>query len=84
LIASHPFNPRKGSTTILKEHYQGLRKRPPRTKAIVEQAFKDLFPENDLFLEKLLAQYKFNSTHHLRKILSLLTSYPQDSLREAF
>jgi len=50
----------------------------------VEQAFKELFPENDLFLEKLLAQYKFNSTHHLRKILSLLTSYPQDSLREAF
>ena len=57
LIASHPFNPRKGSTTILKEHYEGLRKRPPRTKAIVEQAFKELFPENDLFLEKLLAQY---------------------------
>jgi len=84
LIASHALSPKKGSTTILQEHYEGLRKRPPRTKAIVEQAFKELFPQDDLFLEKLLAQYKFNSTHHLREILSLLTSYPQESLRETF
>ena len=84
LIASHPLNPQKGSTILLKEHYEGLRKRPPRTKAIVEQTFKELFPEHDLFLEKLCAHYTCNSTHHLRGILSLLTSYPKDSLRETF
>lgn len=84
LIAFHPLSQKKGSTVILKEHYEGLRKRPPRTRAVVEQAFRELFPEDGLFLEKLLAQYKFNSTYHLREILSLITSYPKDSLKEAF
>jgi transposase len=84
LIALHPLSRTKGNTVILKEHYEGLRKRPPRTRLVVRQTFKELFPDDGLFMEKLLAQYKFNSTHHLREILSLLTSYPKDSLREAF
>jgi transposase len=84
LIAWHHLSKKKGLITMKKEHYAGLRQGPPNTRALVVKVFQELFPEQTLFLEKLLAQNKFNATVHLREILELVRSYPKPELRHAF
>ncbi|MEM3421965.1 MAG: hypothetical protein QW315_06900, partial [Candidatus Hadarchaeum sp.] len=53
LIASHPLSPRKGAIILVEDHYRGLRKGTPKTRALLEQAFLERFPQQQLFLEKL-------------------------------
>jgi transposase len=84
LIAQHNLSEKKGTINIKKEHYEGLRKRTPYTRTLVIQVFQEIFPEWTLFLEKLLAQYKFNATAQLRQILDLARTYPKEKMVEAF
>lgn len=84
LIARHDLASKKGTLNMKKEHYEGLRQRPPNTRALVVKVFQDIFPDQTIFLEKLLAQYKFNAVDQLREILNLVRSYPKDEIRRAF
>lgn len=84
LIARHDLASKKGTLNMKKEHYEGLRQRPPNTRAVVVKVFQEVFPDQTLFLEKLLAQYKFNAVDQLREILNLVRSYPKEEIRRAF
>lgn len=84
LIASHTISLRKGSVVIDHMHYEGLRKQSPRTLVNLKRVFIEEFPDDTLFMEKLLAQYKWNSHHHLRAILELVPLYAKEHIREAF
>jgi len=84
LIARHELATKKGTLNMKKEHYEGLRQRPPNTRAMVVKVFQEIFPDQTIFLEKLLAQYKFNAVDQLRELLNLVRSYPKDEIRRAF
>ncbi|MGQ9595695.1 MAG: IS21 family transposase [Anaerolineae bacterium] len=84
LIASHLLSRRKGVTVLEEAHYEGLRRQPPRTRVLLEQAFLEHFPAHRPFLEKLYAQQRFNHVAHLRGILELATLFPRETLERAF
>jgi len=84
LLARHPLALQKGEVVTQEAHYEGLRQRLPQGKLLAVKVFQDLFPEDRLFLEKLLAQCKFNATTQLRQILDLAQVYPPAELRRAF
>ena len=71
LIAQHVISKQKGMTIMNKEHYEGLRKRVPRTKAMLEKEFMELFPEERRFFEALIAQQKHNPIYHLQAIIEM-------------
>ncbi len=83
-LASHKLCPRKGAIVIDESHYEGLRKQSPRTLTNLKKAFLESFPQESLFMEKLLAQYKWNAHAHLRNILELAALFPVENIREAF
>ena len=83
-IAVHRLAAKKGSVVIEEAHYEGLRKQSPRTLANLKRVFSEEFPEDTLFLEKLLAQYKWNAHHHLRSLLELAALYSKEHMQEAF
>lgn len=58
--ASHPLSSRKGAIILVEDHYHGLRKGTPKTRALLEQAFLEPFPQQQLFLEKLYPEQKMN------------------------
>ena len=86
VLARHWLNPDPGSTNVVREHYQGLREQSGSRKSLLGRVFQQRFPEERAgrFLEKLLAQYKFNATFQLQRILSLVTSYPRAAILSAF
>jgi hypothetical protein len=84
LLARHALALQKGAVVTQAEHYEGLRQRLPQGKLLAVKVFQDLFPEDRLFLEKLLAQCKFNATTQLRQILDLAQVYPRAELRRVF
>lgn len=84
LVAEHLLSRRKGVTVLDQAHYEGLRRQPPRTRVLLEQAILLRFPDQRLFLEKLYAQQKFNHVAHLRGILELASLYPREALERAF
>jgi transposase len=86
VLARHRLNPVPGSTNIDREHYQGLREQSGSSKSLLGRVFQQRFPEERAgrFLEKLLAQYKFNATFQLQRILALLASYPRAAILLAF
>ena len=84
LIASHPLSSRKGAIILVEDHYRGLRKGTPKTRALLEQAFLERFPQQQIFLEKLYAQQKMNLVIHLRSILALAENYPAKTMEKAF
>lgn len=83
-IATHPLSRKKGITVLVQEHYAGLRRRAPRTRVLLERAFREHFPDQDAFLEKLYAQQKLNPVAHLRPIVELAGLYPREALLQAF
>lgn len=83
-IAQHNLSVKKGTINIKKEHYEGLRQRPSHTRALVIQVFSELFPDQTLFLDKLLAQRKFDAIRHLKAILDLARIYPKAKMAEVF
>jgi len=84
LIARHLLALQKGAVVTQDAHYDGLRQRLPQGKMLAVKVFQDLFPEDRLFLEKLLAQCKGNATTQLRQILDLARVYPKADLQRAF
>jgi len=84
LIATHPVAAKKGLTVLEQEHYAGLRQRMPVTKVVLSAAFLARFPEQQAFLEGLLAQHQPNPSLPLRAVLDLVAVYPDAALRAAF
>lgn len=84
LLASHPLSQKKGSVNTMPEHYAGLRTARDGYKALMIEVFKERFPDDEPFLEKLLSQYKFNATQQLRRIFRLHQCYGTPAVRAAF
>lgn len=61
-----------------------MRRAAPRTRALLEKAFLERFPDQANFLDRLYAQQKINPAYHLRGILELASLYPREALLEAF
>lgn len=83
-LASHARAPKKGMTVICPEHYTGLRRPTPLTKTVLTAALLARFPEQQCFVEGLLAAYPTSPAVPLRAILDLTALYPDDALRAAF
>lgn len=83
-IATHKLTAKKGSVVIEGSHYEGLRKQSPRSLFNLKRVFLEEFPEDALFLEKLLARYKWRAHRDLAGILDLLRVYPKTEIRKAF
>jgi transposase len=83
-IARHLLSARKGLTILNQEHYAGLRTQTPLTKALLAEAFLARFPDQQAFLDGVIAQYKLAPVSQLRAILELAQTYPAEALRAAF
>jgi transposase len=84
LVAEHLLSRRKGVTVLDQAHYEGLRRRPPHTRVLLERAFLERFPDQRPFLEKLLAQQRVGHVAHLRGVLELAELFPREALEGAF
>lgn len=84
LLARHTLERGPRRVIINAQHYAGLKERHQLQKTMLTEAFKTRFPDSTLFLEKLLAQYKFNATDQLRRIMSLADYYSFDVMKAAF
>ena len=84
VIARHPLSETKGATIIDPAHYEGLRKDTPHTRVVLVEAFQRRFPDQQAFLDGLLAQQKLGPVRHLRGILELAQHYAPEALRAAF
>lgn len=81
LLARHTIERGTRRVIIKNEHYVGLHQ---QQKTVLAEAFRTRFPASGLFLEKLLAQYKFNATDQLRRILVLADYYASAAMKQAF
>ena len=84
LLAAHQLSVKKGLTVINKEHYEGLSKHTPMTKVVLADAFIARFPDQQRFLDGLLAQYKLSPAGQLRAILKLSEVYTLEAMKVAF
>ena len=84
MIARHALSPVKGATIIDPAHYEGLRKDTPHTRVVLVEAFERRFPDQQAFLDGLLAQQKLGPARHLRGILDLAQHYAPEAMRTAF
>lgn len=83
-IARHALSATKGATTLVPAHYDGLRQQTPLTKVVLAEAFLARFPDQQPFLDGVLAQYKLAPVGHLRAILELAAVYAPEAMRAAF
>jgi transposase len=84
LLATHAAADRPGQTVVAQEHYAGLRQRTPLTKAVLSAAFLARFPDQQAFLEALVAQHQPAPAPALRLVLDLAAIYTEAALRAAF
>src|SRR5579875_2351589 len=84
LLAAHALSRTKGASVIDPTHYEGVRKDTPRTKVVLVERFQAVFPDQQPFLDRLLAQYAINPVRHLRGILELAHPYPPSAMIAAF
>lgn len=84
LLTRHTLERGPRRVIINNEHYAGLHQQRQWQKTMLAETFRARFPDSGLFLEKLLAQYKFNATEQLRRILSLAEYYAPEVMRAAF
>jgi len=84
VIARHPLSETKGATIIDPAHYEGVRKDTPHTRVVRVEAFQRRFPDQQAFLDGLVAQQKLESVRHLRGILELAQHYAPEAMRVAF
>jgi transposase len=74
VIAAHKLSPVQGAVVIEKAHYRT----PVSILANTEQLrarFREAFPGYEMFVEKLVAQKRFNARYHLHQILELAKLY---------
>jgi len=82
LVARHNLATVKGSVVINKEHYRSNK----TTDASFDRlriVFREKFPTQELFLEKLQAQKRSNAHRHLYQFLELAGLYQKDDMIEA-
>jgi transposase len=84
VIARHALSATKGATLIDPAHYEGLRKDTPHTRVVLVEAFQHRFPDQQAFLDGLLAQQKLGPVRHLRGVLELAQHYSPEAMRAAF
>jgi len=84
VVARHVLSETKGATIIDPAHYEGLRKDTPHTRVVLVEAFQRRFPDQQAFLDGLLAQQKLGPVRHLRGILELAQQYAPEAMRAAF
>jgi transposase len=84
VIARHALSETKGATIIDPGHYEGLRKDTPHTRVVLVEAFQRRFPDQQAFLDGLVAQQKLGPVRHLRGILELAQHYSAEAMRAAF
>jgi hypothetical protein len=84
VIARHALSTTKGATIIDPAHYEGLRKDTPHTRVVLVEAFQRCFPDQQAFLDGLVAQQKLGPVRHLRGILELAQHYAPEAMRAAF
>jgi transposase len=82
LIATHTITSKKGSIIINKDHYRSQRTMPGGFEAL-KAKFLESFPSHEMFVEKLRAQKRINTTNHLHQILSLSKLYTREDFLEA-
>ena len=82
LVARHTVATVKGSVVMTKEHYRTYR----TTDASFDRLrilFREAFPGQELFIEKLQAQKRSNAHRHLYQFLELAELYQKDDMIEA-
>jgi transposase len=84
MLARHTLERGPRRVIINEEHYAGLQKNRQLQKTMLAETFRLHFPDCELFLEKLLAQYKFSATDQLRRLLSLADGYRPETMKAAF
>ena len=82
LMAQHELSLKKGSTVIIQEHYKNYRDLIESFEAL-KRKFLENFPEQSMFLEKLLAQKRVNAHRQLSQILYLSKLYSKIDFTEA-
>ena len=82
VIAEHKLSVKKGITIIIQEHYKSYREIIESFETLKEK-FLESFPENNMFLEKLLAQKRINAHRQLKQIIYLSKLYSKIDFTEA-
>ena len=82
LIAEHKLSLGKGQTVLKDEHFRGNTTEYYNFDRLSE-SFLKLFPGNELFLEKMKAQKRFNPRYHLARILTIAAMYKGEDVLEA-
>jgi len=87
LAARHKLSLKKGAVVIEQKHYRNNNLKASSFDRL-KKVFLELFPEQNLFLEKLKAQKRINAQHHLYKIIELSKHYKKEDfscgLQKAF
>ncbi len=81
-IATHKLSLKKGGIIIDKSHYR-VSANAETSFDRLRASFIELFPEYDLFLEKLHAQKRLNPRRHLFQILEIAKLYHLSDVRAA-
>jgi len=82
LIAAHIVATKKGSVVLEKTHYRTAASAQVSIERL-RVRFREAFPDHEMFLEKLLAQKRYNARYHLQEILELSKLYHPDDFRRA-
>lgn len=82
LIAAHVVSTKKGSVVLEKAHYRTAASAQTSIERL-RVRFREVFPDHEMFLEKLLAQKRYNGRYHLQEILELSKLYCSDDFRRA-
>lgn len=80
LITTHKLSLKKSSVIIQQEHYRGNNSDRGNFERL-KMNFLNMFPDKELFIEKLKASKRINSSYQLFQILEVMKSYcTEDSL----
>lgn len=82
LIATHKLSLKKSAIVILQEHYRGNNSDRGNFERL-KINFLEIFPGNELFVEKLRASKRINSRYQLFQILQLSKLYKEEDFIEA-
>jgi transposase len=82
LIATHELTTKKGIVVINKDHYKNFKLYRGSFENL-KLKFLEIFPGQEMFIEKIKAQKRINVTSHLHQIISLSKLYTKDDFLEA-
>jgi transposase len=84
VIARHALAAKKGQSVINPAHYEGLRRRAGRTRAMVEAQILQRFPDCTWYCEAVATVYRDHPEYVLRGVVELSHVYPPEVMRAAF